>query len=312
MVVAEAEFHTCFQRAHDEPTEFTATHHAGLAEAALGSAERIPLRLVLVGHSFVGVEDFGLRILEPLDLEKPTFALRGPPALVGSGRIANHHSLVALLDTTLLIERKLGDVWDYHRQHLHYPVPLSQAFQLRHPALIRPVSSAAHIIKHREPEIRLARLASHMPTRLAECGSRHDKLAIHAVGQIRLDPLPDKPVAHRLERARQRLSTNLQATNAIKLGRGQHRKSQFLGLLAFTGEHRLRNRTHRLLSSFQNFGALGAEPRVHRFRHSQRATTTATLPAVAHPNDFGKIRFPRQPPQKPIDRPRARGSRSNR
>ena len=263
MVVAEAEFHTCFQRAHDEPTEFTATHHAGLAEAALGSAERIPLRLVLVGHSFVGVEDFGLRVLEPLDLEKPTFALRGPPALVGSGRIANHHSLVALLDTTLLIERKLGDVWDYHRQHFHYPVPLSQAFQLRHPALIRPVSSAAHIIKHREPEIRLARLASHMPTRLAECGSRHDKLAIHAVGQIRLDPLPDKPVAHRLERASQRLASDFQAADAIKLGRGQHRKSQFLGLLAFTGEHRLRNRTHRLLSSFQNFGALGAEPRVY-------------------------------------------------
>ena len=312
MVVAEAEFHTCFQRAHYEPTKFTATHHAGLAEATLGSAERIPLRLVLVGHPLIGVEDFGLRIFEPLDLQKPTFALRGPPTLVGSGRIAHHHALVALLDTTLLIERELGSVRDGHRQHLHYPVPFSQAFQLRHPAFIRPVGSAAHIIKHREPEVRLPRLASHMPARLAECGTRHDKLAIHAVGQIRLDPLPDKPVAHRLERASQRLASDLQATDAIKLGRGQHRKSQFLGLLAFTSEHRLGYRTHRLLSSFQNFGALGAEPRVHRFRHSQRATTPATLPAVAHPHDFGKIRFLRQPPQKPIDRPRARGSRSNR
>ena len=312
MVVAEAEFHTCFQRAHDEPTEFTATHHAGLAEATLGSAERIPLRLVLVGHPLIGVEDFSLRVLEPLDLQKPTFALRGPPALVGSGRIAHHHALVALLDTALLIDGELCGIGNRHRQHLHHAVPLSQAFQLRHPALIRPVGSAAHIIKYREPEIRLARLASHMPTRLAECGTRHDKLAIHAVGQIRLDPLPDKPVAHRLERACQRLASDLQATDAIKLGRGQHRKSQFLGLLAFTGEHRLGYRTHRLLPSFQNFGALRAEPRVHRFRHSQRATTPATLPAVANPHDFGKIRLLRQPPQKPIDRPRAWGSRSNR
>ena len=167
------------------------------------------------------------------------------------------------MDTALLIQCELFGVRDEHRQHLHYPVPFNQAFQLRHPALIRPVGSAAHIIKHREPEIRLARLASHMPARLAECGSRHDKLTIHAVGQIRLDPLPDKPVAHRLERACQRLASDLQATDAIKLGRGQHRKSQFLRLLAFTGEHRLRNRTHRLLSSFQNFCALGAEPRVH-------------------------------------------------
>jgi hypothetical protein len=59
-----------------------------------------------------------------------------------------------------------------------------------------------------------------------ERAAAQHQFAVHAVGQIGLDPLADEAVGNRLERAGQRLAAELQTADAVEFRRGEHGERQ--------------------------------------------------------------------------------------
>ena len=129
--------------------------------------------------------------------------------------VCHFNARFAALSAEEFIERL-----DLLRQHFIDALVIRQTRQFLHSAGIRYVDALAHIVEDGEGEVRLAAFAAHMTGGFVEGGAFHDQLAIQPIRQVGFDPLADEAVRDGFEGAAQRTSIDLEATDAIELGRG--------------------------------------------------------------------------------------------
>ena len=167
-------------------------------------------------------------------------------------RRADHHALVSLIKAFGLERLKLGQIANQRGRH-EYKMPRAwvgiaeskQAVEVRYALAVGFVqSSLEHKVEDVEHEVRLAVAPPDRAGGFAERAVAEHQLAVHAVGQVGLDPLAGEAVGNRLERAGERLAADFQTADAVEFRRGEHGEWEQVGAFALAGEHRLGDRVH--------------------------------------------------------------------